>query len=290
MTDVFELQSTVEQWDRDYYQPIARKLYDRAIGDMLRMMAVPAGATILDAGCGPGVHSVRAAKAGLRVCAIDISNTMLEHAKRRVAAENVADRVELSLKDITRLDFEDGAFQYAFSWGVLIHIPDAERGLDELARIVAPGGKLALYLTNRHALDHKIERVCRFVVRRPLRGLQHRSLGDGVWYGSGAGRLWVWQFDASAICAYLRKRGFRLIRKRMGELSDIQRRMRGPLRNALLHLNNVAYRCNLPARPAAGQLLIFEKSASEPSAEAHGHRRDRSTDIAHIDGGTRDHG
>ena len=35
-----------------------------------------------------------------------------------------------------------------------IHIPDAEKALDELARIVKPGGKLALYITNKTAVDH----------------------------------------------------------------------------------------------------------------------------------------
>jgi 2-polyprenyl-3-methyl-5-hydroxy-6-metoxy-1,4-benzoquinol methylase len=75
MTEVFEARSTVEEWDEDYYHPIALKLYDWAVLDMLKMMEVEAGATVLDAGCGPGVHSIRAAKAGYHVCAIDISNT-----------------------------------------------------------------------------------------------------------------------------------------------------------------------------------------------------------------------
>ena len=268
MTRVFEKASTVEQWDKDYYQPIAQKLYDRAIEDMLRIMSVPPGATVLDAGCGPGVHSIRAAKAGCRVCAVDISETMLEHARHRVAEANVADRVVLLQKDLTRLDFGDDSFRYVFSWGVLIHIPEAEKALDELARVVAPGGSLALYITNRRALDYKIERVCRFLARKPLQGMQRLPLGDGIWYGSGSERLWVWRFDSAAICGHLRRKGFRLLRRRIGELSEIQRRVSGPLRNLLLRINNTAYRCNLPARPALGQLLVFQKPPSDSRADA----------------------
>jgi ubiquinone/menaquinone biosynthesis C-methylase UbiE len=113
--EVFEKKSTIEQWDEDYYHPIALKLYDRAILNMLQMMAVEPGATVLDAGCGPGVHGIRAAKAGHHVCAIDISEAMLEQARQRAEAENVADRIEFYQQDLTELDLADSSFRYVFS-------------------------------------------------------------------------------------------------------------------------------------------------------------------------------
>ncbi|MFM1843058.1 MAG: hypothetical protein RLZZ490_1800 [Cyanobacteriota bacterium] len=259
MTEVFEAKSTVEQWDDDYYHPIALKLYDSAVVDMLKMMGVEAGATVLDAGCGPGVHSIRAAKAGYRVCAIDISDTMLCEARQRAESQNVADKIEFYQKDLTKLDFPDNSFRYVFSWGVIIHIPDAEKALDELARIVEPGGKLALYITNKTAVDHKIESFIRFVMRKPLMGLQHLPLGDGVWYDMNDEKLWVWRFDAKAISDYLTAKDFTLKYSQIGELSEIQRRLGGMPRNFLLRLNNLAYRFNLSADLATTQLLIFEK-------------------------------
>jgi cyclopropane fatty-acyl-phospholipid synthase-like methyltransferase len=87
---VFEQRATVESWDRDYYYPIAERYYDLAISTMLRLMGVEPGVIVLDAGCGPGVHSVRAARAGCRVCAVDISQTMLKEAKARIAAAILA--------------------------------------------------------------------------------------------------------------------------------------------------------------------------------------------------------
>ena len=263
MTQVFEEESTVEKWDEDYYPPVALKLYDRAIGEMLRDMGVESGATALDAGCGPGVHSIRVAKAGHRVCAIDISRTMLKHARSRVAEHELADKVELRQMDLTRLGFPDALFRYVFSWGVVIHIPEAARALDELARIVQPGGKLALYLTNKSALDHKIESVARFLVRKSQAGIQHLPLGDGRWYEIGAGKIWVWRFDAKAVTNYLARNGFRLIRHRTGELSEIQHRLKGPARNLLLRLNNLTYRMRVPPYFAASQLMIFEKRGAD---------------------------
>src|SRR5262249_49391773 len=158
-------------WDRDYYHPIAERYYDRAIPTMLRLMGAKPGAKVLDAGCGPGVHTVRAAKAGCRVCAIDISHTMLREAQTRVAnSVSNSSAVEFKQEDLTRLSFPDNSFHYVFSWGVIIHIRDVEKALDELARIVEPGGSLALYVTNKKAFDHKLEAFLRALKRKPLLG------------------------------------------------------------------------------------------------------------------------
>ncbi len=259
MRDVFEKKETISKWDDDYYHPISLWLYDRAISDMLRFMEITPGETILDAGCGPGVHSIRVAKAGMRVCAIDISKAMLQQAHLRAKSERVLDRIEFHQKDLTELDFPDAHFNYVFSWGVVIHIPDAERALDELSRIIKPGGKLALYLTNKTALDHKIESFVRFVIRKPKKGMKKLPLGNGICYGKGQNKLWVWRFDANAITEYLSKRNFRLVNRHIGELSQLQLRCKGLPRRALLKINNLAYSLNLPPHIAVGTLLVFEK-------------------------------
>jgi len=115
MANVFEEKATVEQWDADYYQPKGLKLYDWAVADMLRLMEVEPNATVLDAGCGPGVHSARVARAGHRVVAIDISSTMLSQARERVAKLQLTDRVTFFRKDLTKLDLADASFRYVFS-------------------------------------------------------------------------------------------------------------------------------------------------------------------------------
>lgn len=257
--EVFEKEGTISQWDDDYYHPISLWLYNQAISDMLRIMKVEPGATILDAGCGPGVHSIRVAKAGYHVCAVDISEAMLRHASRRIQEAGVPDKVDFSQKDLTNIDFPNANFDYVFSWGVVIHIPDAEKALDEIARIIKPGGKLALYLTNKTALDHKIESIMRFVLRKPLTGMKHLPLGDGIWYEMNHERLWVWRFDAKAVTEYLKNKGFKLKKRRLGEFSEIQRRLSGFPRRMMLRFNNLAYMFKLPACFAASTLFVFEK-------------------------------
>jgi SAM-dependent methyltransferase len=210
----FELQQTIDAWDSDYYHPIAERYYDRVLPRMLELLVAMPGETVLDAGCGPGVHSIRVARAGLKVKAIDISGTMLAEARRRVERAGVADSVEFARGDLTRLGFPDEALHRVFSWGVIIHIRDIERALDELVRIVAPGGRLALYVTNASAWDHKIETAARSLLRRPLRGVERLPMGRGVWYDWKGERLWVWWIEARALTRHLKARGMETIARR----------------------------------------------------------------------------
>ncbi len=257
---VFETGATVSDWDADYYHPIAERLYDRQVARMLRMLRVPPGGPVTDAGCGPGVHAIRAAKLGHRVEALDLSHTMLGEAERRADAAGVADKITFRQADLTTLDLPDASRRHVFSWGVVIHIPDAEAALTNLARIIEPGGHLALHLTNSTAFDHTLERWGRAVVRKPLE-LEHRELGPGCWYEMNDERLWVWRFDLDAVAAFLAHRGLTLRRRWTAECSEIQRRVNGPARSALLRANNAAAALGVPARYGATNLMVFERTA-----------------------------
>jgi SAM-dependent methyltransferase len=257
--DVFELTATINCWDQDYYHPIAERFYDGAVPDMLRLMGVKEGATVLDGGTGPGVHAIRTAKQGYDVVAIDISDSMLQAASQRVTRAGVSNRVKFQQEDLTKLSFQDGQFENVFSWGVIIHIPQVEKALDELARVVARGGKLSLYVTNQSSLDEKIEAVARFFLAKPHKERSYLPLGQGTWYEMHGERLWVWQFDIPELVRQMERRGLRLLHRRAGEFSEIQRRVPKMLRVPLLHLNNLYYRAGLPASIATANLLVFEK-------------------------------
>lgn len=257
---VFERGATVSDWDSDYYHPIAERLYDKQVDRMLRMLKVPPGGPVTDAGCGPGVHAIRSAKLGHRVEALDLSHTMLGEAQRRAGEAGVGDQISFQQADLTSLDIPDASRRHVFSWGVVIHIPDAEAALNNLARIIEPGGRLALHLTNSTAFDHTLERWGRAVVRKPLE-LEQRDLGPGCWYEMNNERLWVWRFDLDAVAAFLAHRGLTLRHRWTAECSEIQRRVKGPARSLLLRGNNLAAACSVPARLSATNLLVFERTA-----------------------------
>lgn len=258
--NVFERQETIDVWDADYYHPIAERYYDAAVPAMLKEMGAKPGDLVLDAGCGPGVHSIRAARYGARVRAVDLSNQMLAEARRRAEKAGLADRIEFSQGDLTDLNLESDAFPFVFSWGVVIHIPDAEKALDNLARVTAKGGKLALQILGRSSLDWRAERLARKLTSKS-HDEHPTAVGAGVWYDFNDDRLWVQRFDAKKLEAEMRKRGMRLVSRRGAEFTEFQWRAPQALRPLLLHWNRAAYNMRLPASLFCTQIFIFEKTA-----------------------------
>ncbi len=249
-------------WDQNYYHPIAERYYDIAVRNMLRSMGAQPGDLVLDAGCGPGVHSIRAARYGCNVKAIDLSERMLAHARARSEEVGVADRIEFRQDDLTTLSLESEAYPFVFNWGVLIHVPDAEKALDHLARVVALGGKLALHVLNETSLDFAIERLVRRVFGKPLKGLERTSLGTGIWYEFSDDRLWVQRFNPTKLGEAMKARGFRLVSRRTAEFTEFQWRVPSVLRPLFLWGNRLAYALRCPPALACTQLLVFEKTAS----------------------------
>ncbi|MFO0925474.1 MAG: class I SAM-dependent methyltransferase [Gemmataceae bacterium] len=101
---------------------------------------------ILDAACGDGRYSkflMRQADPDAVLTSFDLSAVMLRRARRRLGG----DRVSHAVADLTRLPYPDGCFDAIVCGWVLEHLPDPRMGLRELARVLAPGGKLLLMTT-----------------------------------------------------------------------------------------------------------------------------------------------
>ncbi|MEM7680992.1 MAG: class I SAM-dependent methyltransferase [Planctomycetota bacterium] len=261
-TEVYEADQTIEDWADHYYHPVAVRYYDRAVPAMLRQMGVQPDQLVLDAGCGTGVHSLRTARYGARVEAMDISHNMLKNAQQLIEKEGYGNRVTFSHQDVTALTYDDAAFDHAFNWGVLIHVEAFEKGLDELVRVVKPGGSIALYVTNKTALDHKAERLARIVLRKPGVPMKQTPFGPGATWPMNGAEIYTMQADAKAISAYLAKtHGLTRTFRGIGELTEAQWRVKGPARLALHHVNRLAYTYGLPASLSATQVLVFKKPA-----------------------------
>lgn len=105
------------------------------------------GATVLDIGCGPGNFTTAIAaevgSAGL-VVGLDISATMLAQAVRADAAAAPADNIAYLRADAHALPFPDGCFDAVSCFTALFLMPEPMRALDEMVRVVAPGGRIAV--------------------------------------------------------------------------------------------------------------------------------------------------
>jgi len=108
----------------------------------LEMLSIDPGDRVLDVACGPGNFTrdfARIARDGL-VVGIDASAPMLDVAVRETAGDNVA----YLRGDAGALPFRDGSFDAVCCFAALYLIEEPMRALAEIARVLAPGGRVAL--------------------------------------------------------------------------------------------------------------------------------------------------
>lgn len=103
--------------------------------DTLKALALPTGSRLLDLACGTGDLSKLATRQGYRVVGADLSLGML-------AANRAA--VPLVQSDSTRLPFNEGAFDGLVCGYALRNFTELAQAFDEMARVVRPGGRLAI--------------------------------------------------------------------------------------------------------------------------------------------------
>ena len=102
---------------------------------------LPVGARVLDVPTGSGValRGVRPGQ-GLDVVVADISATMLRRATATARRLGVADQVTPAVTDVASMPFADGSFDLVVSFTGLHCFPDPRRAIQEMVRVLAPGG------------------------------------------------------------------------------------------------------------------------------------------------------
>jgi len=113
--------------------------------EMLGMLNLPAGAAVLEIGCGTGRFARAAAAAGLAVTAIDVSARMLEYVGQRIKTDGLPEIATQHAGFLT-MEFPAACFDAAVSGAALHHLPDAWKlvALRNVARTLKTGGQFIL--------------------------------------------------------------------------------------------------------------------------------------------------
>jgi ubiquinone/menaquinone biosynthesis C-methylase UbiE len=128
-------------WGNGPYQRITETITD--IHDVVIERLDPqAGDRWLDLACGTGAVAERAAAAGANVIGIDLAPILIETAKER--ADEAGLEIDYRVGDAENLDLPDGSFDKVSSTFGIMFAPDHEAVAKELARVTAPGGRIAL--------------------------------------------------------------------------------------------------------------------------------------------------
>lgn len=109
------------------------------------------GKKVLDIGIGAGWSAEQFARAGADVAGIDISPAAVELARERFRLFNLP-QARIFAADAHNLPFEDNAFDFALAWGCLMHMPDTQKAVDEIYRVLRPKGRIKAMMYNKHSL------------------------------------------------------------------------------------------------------------------------------------------
>lgn len=131
------------------------------------------GKDVLEIGVGMGTDHVEWAKASPKsLTGIDLTPRGVEHTKTRLGLYGLSSNVQVG--DAENLPFADNSFDIVYSFGVLHHSPDTARALQEVRRVLRPGGTAKIMIYNLHALTGYIL----WVRHALLKGKPFRTLYD----------------------------------------------------------------------------------------------------------------
>lgn len=141
-----------EEPDSEYFAKIRERRYKREpfIKNIADFPALK-DKKVLEIGCGVGIDGLEFVKAGADYTGIDASGQSVALAKKYFELSGYDSR-NLILADAENLPFPNETFDFIYSWGVLHHTPDTQRAIEEIYRVLKPGGEICIMLYNRYSL------------------------------------------------------------------------------------------------------------------------------------------
>ena len=123
-------------------------LREAVLRSAIQALQLPSGSQGLDAGCGIGLPTLLLAEAvgpAGHVTGLDLSPDFLIHARGIAERSGLSERISFREGDVTKLPFDDASFDWAWSADCVGYGPlDPLPLIEELARVVAPGGSVVI--------------------------------------------------------------------------------------------------------------------------------------------------
>ncbi len=117
---------------------------------------LPEGAKIIEVAFGPGYFAVELARLGFSVTGLDVAPTFVEIASEYARAQGV--EAEFREGDVAGMPFDDGSFDFVVCQAAFKNFVWPVKSLDEMYRVLRPGGTAVVQDMNRDATDGDIVR------------------------------------------------------------------------------------------------------------------------------------
>ena len=130
------------------------------------------GKRVLEIGIGNGADGAMFALNGGRYTGVDLTEAALEATRKHFAVLGLPG--EFRKENAEQLSFTDESFEIVYSHGVLHHTPHTQRAIDEVWRVLAPGGQAVIMLYHKHSFNYYI-RIMTWMRLRLLGKILSRS-------------------------------------------------------------------------------------------------------------------
>lgn len=132
-------------WEDEHDRASIAEASARLTGLVAGRLAARPGDHLYDIGCGTGLPALQIARDhAVRVTGVTVSAHQLAPAAAAAAEAGLADRVGFQLADAMNAPFPDASFDGAWAIESLLHMSDPGAALAQAARVVRPGGRLAV--------------------------------------------------------------------------------------------------------------------------------------------------
>ena len=120
------------------------------ISKTLRGLPPRAGRDVLEVGVGLGADHQRFAAVGACLTGVDLTERAVAHTGQRLAASGLSSHLQPA--DAENLPFANDSFDIVYSWGVLHHSPNTPKAIDEVWRVLRPGGSARVMVYHTHSM------------------------------------------------------------------------------------------------------------------------------------------
>lgn len=253
--------SVHQEWKKNYRTAENNKFYIKVFKHLKTSLKIPENARFLDVGCGTGAQSIRLANLGFNVVGIDISNDVIIEAKENAFKLNLQDKIHFQQDSLLELSFPDETFDYILCWGVLMHIPEVEKAISELDRVLKKGGNLIISENNKNSFQNISVTLLKRILGKKTSQYKKTLYGNEYWRDSGAkGHLFVRSLNTKWFKEKFRNNGYIVKKHISGQFSELYIKAKSPLIRKLIHaFNNLWFTYIKIPNLSAGNLFIFEK-------------------------------
>lgn len=132
---------------QDYLKNLDSEKLLRPYIQMIDMFLPNKKIKVLEVGCGSGISTklIGKSKSKIDLVAVDASKQFIDYAQKNYETENIM----FGCQDVTCLSYEDGSFDFVVMHNVIEHIPNPQKALEEIARVLKKGGN-ALIMSPNH--------------------------------------------------------------------------------------------------------------------------------------------